>query len=61
VFVVAGVFGIIGLPSTGAWAVMGAKMRQFLSDPVRLRTFNVVAALLLVASLYLMVAGLAGV
>jgi threonine/homoserine/homoserine lactone efflux protein len=58
VVVVAGVFGIINLPSTGAWAVMGAKMRQFLSDPVRLRAFNIVAALLLVASLYPMVAGL---
>ena len=58
VLIVAGVFGIINLPSTGAWAVMGAKMRRFLSDPVRLRTFNIVAALLLVASLYPMVAGL---
>ena len=61
VLVVAGVFGIINLPSTGAWAVMGAKMRRFLSDPVRLRTFNIVAALLLVASLYPMVAGLVAV
>ena len=58
VFIVAGVFGFINLPSTGAWAVMGAKMRRFLSDPVRLKTFNVVAAVLLVASLYPMVAGL---
>ena len=58
VLIVAGVFGIINLPSTGAWAVMGAKMRRFLSDPVRLRTFNIVAAFLLVASLYPMVAGL---
>ncbi len=58
VFIVAGVFGIINLPSTGAWAVMGAKMRRFLSDPVRLKTFNVTAAILLVASLYPMVAGL---
>jgi threonine/homoserine/homoserine lactone efflux protein len=58
VLVVAGVFGIINLPSTGAWAVMGAKMRRFLGDPLRLRTFNIVAALLLVASLYPMVAGL---
>jgi threonine/homoserine/homoserine lactone efflux protein len=58
VLVVAGVFGAINLPSTASWAVMGAKMRRFLSDPVRLRTFNIVAALLLVASLYPMVAGL---
>lgn len=58
VIVVAGVFGVINLPSTGAWAIMGAKMRRFLSDPVRLKTFNLIAALLLVASLYPMVAGL---
>jgi threonine/homoserine/homoserine lactone efflux protein len=59
VLVVAGVFGIVNLPSTAAWAVMGARMRRFLSDPVRLRSFNVVAAILLVASLYPMIAGLA--
>ena len=58
VLVVASVFGIINLPSTGAWAVMGAKMRRFLSNPVRLKTFNIAAALLLVASLYPMVSGL---
>ena len=58
VLVVAGVFGIINLPSTGTWALMGSKMRRFLSDPVRLKTFNVIAALLLVASLYPMIAGL---
>ena len=58
VAMVAGVFGIINLPSTGLWAIMGAKMRRFLSDPVRRKTFNVVAALLLIASLYPMIAGL---
>ena len=57
VMLVAGVFGIINLPSTATWAVMGAKLRHFLADPVRLRTFNIIAALLLVASLYPMVAG----
>ena len=59
VMIVAGVFGIINLPSTGTWAVMGAKMRRFLADPVRLRVFNIIAALLLVASLYPMVSELA--
>ena len=58
VVVVAGVFGVVNLPSTATWAVMGAKLRNFLSDPLRLRTFNIIAALLLVASLYPMVAGL---
>lgn len=58
VLIVAGVFGIINLPSTGTWELMGSKMRRFLSDPVRLKTFNVIAAILLVASLYPMVSGL---
>lgn len=58
VLIVAGVFGAINLPSTGTWAVMGAKMRRFLNNPVRLRAFNITAALLLVASLYPMVTGL---
>lgn len=58
VVMVAGVFGIINLPSTGSWAYMGAKLRRFLSDPQRLKIFNITAAILLVASLYPMVAGL---
>lgn len=58
VIVVAGVFGLVNLPSTGSWAIMGAKLRHFLADPKRLRAFNVIAALLLVASLYPLVAGL---
>lgn len=58
IFIVAGVFGAINLPVTGTWAIMGAKMRHFLNDPIRLRAFNIVAALLLVASLYPMMAGL---
>ena len=59
VIIVAAVFGAINLPSTGAWAVLGAKLRRFLSEPARLRAFNVTAALLLVASLYPMLAPLA--
>ena len=58
VIIVAGVFGLINLPSTGSWAMMGAKLRRFLSDPARLRIFNIVAALLLVASLYPMLTGI---
>jgi len=49
---VALVFGVINLPSTGAWAIVGGQMKRLLTDPVRLRTFNVVMAVLLVASLY---------
>ncbi len=55
VMIVAIVFGAINLPSTGTWAVMGSKLRRFLQNPVRLRIFNIVAAALLVASLYPMV------
>ncbi len=50
--VIAGVFGAINLPSVGLWAVMGVSLRRFLADPRRLRVFNVVAALTLVATLY---------
>lgn len=55
---VAAVFGIINLPSTGSWAYMGAKLRRFLSDPRRLKIFNISAAILLVVSLYPMLASL---
>jgi threonine/homoserine/homoserine lactone efflux protein len=50
-FVVALVFGTINLPSVGLWTAMGVSLRRFLSDPQRLRVFNVAAALTLVATL----------
>jgi threonine/homoserine/homoserine lactone efflux protein len=49
---VAFIFGLINLPSVGSWTLMGVKMRRFLNDPIKLRTFNIVAALTLVATLY---------
>jgi threonine/homoserine/homoserine lactone efflux protein len=58
VIVVAGVFGIINLPCAGTWVMMGVKLRNFLADPVRLKAFNIFAALLLVASLYPIISGL---
>ncbi len=54
---VAILFGAINLPSVGSWAWMGVQMRRLLSDPVKLRAFNVVAALLLVGSLWPIVFG----
>ena len=57
VLMVAGVFGMINMPATGTWAIMGAKMRRLLGDPMRMKTFNIIAAILLVGSLYPMVAG----
>ena len=40
-----------------AWALMGAQLRRLLSDPVKLRIFNICAALTLVATLYPIVFG----
>lgn len=51
-FLVAGVFGAINLPVVSAWAAMGVQLRQFLQDPIKLRVFNITAAVLLLASLY---------
>lgn len=54
--VVALVFGAINLPSVGVWTAAGVQLRRFLDRPLALRAFNVAAALLLVASLYPMLA-----
>jgi threonine/homoserine/homoserine lactone efflux protein len=53
VLLVAGVFGVINLPSTSLWAVMGQGLRGWLSTPGRLRAFNWTMAALLVGSLAL--------
>lgn len=45
-------FGAINLPSCGVWMFVGQRLKRFLSDPARLRGFNIVMALLLLASLY---------
>jgi len=49
---VALVFGIVNIPSLTTWVVAGQQLRRWLSNPKRLRKFNIVMALLLVASLY---------
>ncbi len=46
------VCGAINLPSITTWVVLGTQLRRFLGDPVKLRLFNIFAALLLVGSLY---------
>lgn len=53
VLLVAAIFGIINLPSTSLWAVMGVSLRGWLSSPARLRAFNWTMAALLVGSLAL--------
>ena len=51
VVIVAVVFVCTNIPSISFWTVLGQQMRKFLTSPVRLRTFNIVMALLLVATL----------
>jgi threonine/homoserine/homoserine lactone efflux protein len=46
------VFGLVNLPAVTLWMSMGVQLRRFLSDRRARRTFNIVAALLLVGSLY---------
>ncbi len=55
VLLVAVIFGIINLPSTSLWAVMGVSLRGWLSSPARLRAFNWTMAALLVGSLALLI------
>ena len=55
VLLVAMVFGIINLPSTSIWAVMGTALRGWLSSSARLRAFNWTMAVLLVGSLALLI------
>lgn len=50
--VMAAVFYVIGFPCICVWAGFGTAMREVLSNPKRLRVFNIAMALLLVASLY---------
>jgi threonine/homoserine/homoserine lactone efflux protein len=55
VLLVAAIFGLINLPSTSLWAVMGQVLRGWLSSPARLRAFNWTMAALLVGSLALLI------
>jgi threonine/homoserine/homoserine lactone efflux protein len=52
VFLVGVAFAIVNFPSVSTWAGFGSALRQWLSDPVRLKWFNISMALLLVASLW---------
>ena len=49
---VAVVFGLVNIPSVGAWALLGQQMRRWLTSPRRRRAFNAVMAVLLLASLW---------
>ena len=46
------VYALTGTPGSLIWAAFGAGLRNYLRDPVKVRWFNLIMALLLVASLY---------
>lgn len=56
--VMAALFYVIGLPCICVWAAFGTGVRRFLSNPRRLRMFNVAMALSLVVSMYPLLAHL---
>ena len=44
-------FAVITFPCAGAWLVFGAGLQHFLKDPLHRKTFNIIMALLLIASI----------
>ncbi|WEZ83127.1 LysE family translocator [Rhizobium sp. 32-5/1] len=52
VAIVGVIFAVVNVPSVSTWAGFGSALRQWLSDPVRLKWFNITMAVLLVASLW---------
>jgi threonine/homoserine/homoserine lactone efflux protein len=52
VLIVGVIFAIVNVPSVSTWAGFGSALRQWLSDPVRLKWFNITMAVLLVLSLW---------
>ncbi|TIN53714.1 MAG: LysE family translocator, partial [Mesorhizobium sp.] len=52
VVLIAVAFTIVNLPSVSVWAGFGTALRGFLSDPVRLKWFNIAMGVLLAATLW---------
>lgn len=52
VMIVGVVFVLVNVPSVSTWAGFGSVLRDWLSDPVRLKWFNITMAVLLVLSLW---------
>ncbi|MDG4893993.1 MULTISPECIES: LysE family translocator [unclassified Mesorhizobium] len=52
VALIAVAFTIVNLPSVSVWAGFGTALRGFLSDPVRLKWFNIAMGVLLAATLW---------
>ncbi|TIP98041.1 MAG: LysE family translocator, partial [Mesorhizobium sp.] len=45
-------FTVVNLPSVSVWAGFGTALRGFLSDPLRLKWFNIAMGVLLAATLW---------
>lgn len=56
VMLVAVAFGLVNFPCVSSWAAFGLALRNFLSDPVRLKWFNIAMGVLLAATLWPMLA-----
>jgi len=52
VLIVGFAFALVNVPSVSTWAGFGSAVRDWLSDPVRLKWFNITMAVLLVLSLW---------
>ncbi|MBD0414771.1 LysE family translocator [Oryzicola mucosus] len=52
VLIISIAFALVNLPSVSSWAGFGVVLRGFLSDPVRLKWFNIAMGLLLAATLW---------
>lgn len=50
--IITAVYALTGTPGSLVWAAFGAGLRNVLRDPVKVKWFNLIMALLLVASLY---------
>ena len=61
VVLIGAVMTIVTLPCTAIWTAFGEGMRRILRDPAQVRLFNIAMALLLVASLWPVIAELATV
>ncbi|MBP1883238.1 LysE family translocator [Sinorhizobium mexicanum] len=51
------VFALVNVPSVSTWAGFGSALRQWLSEPSRLKWFNITMALLLVSSNFYVLLG----
>lgn len=52
VMLISAAFTIVNLPSVSIWAGFGTALRGFLSDPARLKWFNIAMGVLLAATLW---------